>query len=257
MEMWLPVSSMKTKRPPSRPSVAARNASRSCTMRRRKSSEIGLVTCVADHTRSLRSAVPRCDALSSVAGTSPGQPLARHVKGTLFVDYVRMLRLRKDVAWSRYLRTEDLPLLSTRIEPQTWYPMESFERIGLAILDVIADGQLERVREFGRASVDWLALQHPQLVVDGDPRETLMRFHVMRQSFFDFPAIELRGITDGTAAISIAYQMGDVAEEAAAFQTMGFFERLLEVAFSRKVEASFTARSWAADAETVLELRWS
>ena len=168
-----------------------------------------------------------------------------------------MLRLRKDVDWAPRLRAEDLPLLSTRIEPTAWYPMDSFERIGLAILDVVADGQMERVREFGRASVDWLALQHPQLVAKGDPRETLMRFHVMRQGFFDFPAIELLRITDGTAALSITYQMGAIAEEAAAFQTMGFFERLLEVAFHRKVEASFTSRSWLGDAETVLELRWS
>lgn len=32
----------------------------------------------------------------------------RHVRGPLFVDYVRMLRARKDVVWSNTLPPEDL-----------------------------------------------------------------------------------------------------------------------------------------------------
>lgn len=182
--------------------------------------------------------------------------MSRHVKGTLFVDYVRMLRLRKDVDWSKRLDAGDLAFLSSRVEPDTWYPMETFERMGLAILNVIADGDLEMVRNFGKASVDWLTMSHPQLVSDHDARETLMRFHVMRQSFFDYPALDVRRLTDREAALGIGYRMGAVAEEAASIQTQGFFERLLEIAGVSSVEASFASRSWEGDADTVLVLRW-
>src|SRR5688572_2266538 len=151
--------------------------------------------------------------------------MSRKVKGTLFVDYVRMVRARKDVDWSRHFPPEDLPYLRDRIVPDAWYPMETFERLGLAILAVFADGELELVRQFGRASVDWLIGAHPELIAPGDPRESLMRFHVLRRSFFDFPALDVMSLTDGAARIRIGYQMGDVAEEAAALQTMGFFER--------------------------------
>ena len=41
--------------------------------------------------------------------------MSRQVKGTLFVDYVRMLRSRKDVDWTRYLKADDLPFLAARI----------------------------------------------------------------------------------------------------------------------------------------------
>ena len=111
--------------------------------------------------------------------------------GTLFVDYVRMLRARKDIDWAKYFTPSDLPYLTQRIAPDAWYPMETFERMGLAILDLIAQKELETVKAFGAASVDWLAEQHPALLEKGDPRESIMRFQVLRQSFFDFPALEV------------------------------------------------------------------
>ena len=64
------------------------------------------------------------------------------VKGTLFVDYVRMLRAKKGVDWSRWLAPHDLEMLRTQIEPEAWYPMSTFERMGLAILAEVAQGNL-------------------------------------------------------------------------------------------------------------------
>ena len=62
---------------------------------------------------------------------------------------------------------------------------------------------------------------------------------------------------DGEAQIVIGYHMGAAAEEAAAVQTMGFFERLLEAAGTTDVEASFSSRSWIGEARTLLRLRWT
>src|SRR3954470_14053003 len=129
--------------------------------------------------------------------------MSRHVKGTLFVDYVRMLRVRKDVDWSERLPPEDLAALAARVEPNGWYPMETFERMGLAILNVVADGELPLVREFGKASVDWLIASMPTLLAKNDPRESLMRFHVLRQSFFDYGALDVKRVSDGEATIGV------------------------------------------------------
>jgi hypothetical protein len=182
--------------------------------------------------------------------------VSRHVKGTLFVDYVRMLRGCKGVDWSRYLRPEDLSYLVRRIEADSWYPMESFERMGLAILAEVAHGDLEAVRTFGRVSIDWLCQQHPTLLAPSDPRDTVMRFHVLRRSFFDYGALEISSLSDGEASLHVRYGMGAKAEEAASWQTLGFFERLLEVAGARDVTAWFSTRSWAGDAGTMIQLRW-
>ena len=163
----------------------------------------------------------------------------RRVKGTLFVDYVRMIRGYKAADWSAHLRPQEMSFLVQRVEPDSWYPMESFERMGLAILAEIAHGDLEAVRAFGRASIDGLCAAHPDLLAPGDPRDTLMRFQVLRRSFFNYGAIAINSISDEEAAFDVAYGMSHSAEEAASWQTLGFLERLLEVAGAQHVTAWF------------------
>lgn len=180
-----------------------------------------------------------------------------NVKGTLFADYVRMVRAHKDVDWSRYLRPEDRPWLEGKIERETWYPMAVFERLGNGILREVADGDLEAVRLWGRFSVDALVASYPTLVAEGDPVDTLRRFRVLRSTFFDFEALEVPMLHEGAARVLIHYHMGDMAEEAASFQTMGFFERLLEVGGAQQIRAHFSARSWAGDPCTTMDLAWS
>lgn len=180
----------------------------------------------------------------------------RRVKGILFADYVRMLRAHKEADWSTRLNEQDLHWLSQRIDRDGWYPMEAFERLGLVILNVLVDGDLEQVRQFGRASVEWLSLANPGLQAASEPREIVMRFHEIRQSYFDFAPIELIALTDQTLALQIDYRMGDVAEEAASLQTMGFFEALLERGGARDVSARFASSRWMGEGRTLLELEW-
>jgi len=182
--------------------------------------------------------------------------IVAQVKGTLFVDYVRMLRAKKGADWARYLSPTDLDYLNQHIEPNGWYPMATFERMGVAILAEVAQGDLDLVREWGRYSIDWLCAQHPNLVAHGDPCETLMRFQVQRQSFFDYPSLTMREIHDGGAMVVIAYGMCDRAEEAASHQTLGFFQRLLEVSGAKNVRVGFNSRSWNGEADTVLFMDW-
>lgn len=181
----------------------------------------------------------------------------RNVRGALFADYVRMLRSQKDIDWSKHLAPEDVAYLQQKIEPAAWYPMATFERMGNAILKEVARDQLEAVRMWGRFSAEPLHRAHPQLVAPGDPVETLMRFRVLRSGFFDFDGLELPTLTHGHAEVIVRYHMGATAEEAASFQTMGFFERLLELAGARHVHARFLERSWKGDACTRIALDWN
>jgi hypothetical protein len=167
-----------------------------------------------------------------------------------------MIRSHKDVDWSRHLEPEDLGHLLKRGELDAWYPMATFERMGNAILKEIAGGDVESARFWGRASVHHLSLLDSQLVVDGDPLETLMRFRVLRSTYFDFDALDVREATLGHARIEIRYFMGPMAEEAASWQTLGFFEQLLTVAGADGVEARWLERSWAGDDRTVMVLDW-
>jgi hypothetical protein len=182
--------------------------------------------------------------------------LVRCVSGVLFSDYVRMIRATKDVDWSTKLEPVDLSFVLQRVTKDRWYPMASFERLGEVILHEVAKGDLNLVRVWGRFSADPLHDENPELVAPSDPVDTLMRFRVLRSTYFDFEALRILTLTPDHAHIVIHYHMGPVAEEAACYQTMGFFERLVELAGADGVDSRFVERSWGGDARTVLELRW-
>lgn len=179
------------------------------------------------------------------------------MRGLLFADYVRMVRSKKDVPWDKHLTAEDLALLAARIEPDGWYPMATFERLGLAILAEVARGQLEGVRMWGRFQVASVRAGFPHLLAEGEPRETVMRFGVLADSFFDYGALEVVSVSDDHARIAIAYGMSPAAEETASFQSMGFFEGLLELAGAREVSARFAERAWDGAERTLLDLHWA
>jgi hypothetical protein len=181
----------------------------------------------------------------------------RQVKGVLFLDYVRMLKAHKGVEWSSVLQASDLPYLEQQIDINAWYPMETFERMGNAILKYVAGGELLPVQLWGRISAAQMRASNPMLLAHRDPVETLHRFKVQRATFFDFDALEILMLHEGEAQIAIRYHMGMPAEEAAAVQTMGFFEGLLDLARAQDVDAKLREKSWANQPRTVLGLRWT
>jgi hypothetical protein len=181
----------------------------------------------------------------------------RQVRGVLFVDYVRMLRSQKSVDWARHLALEDLPYLRTQIDPAAWYPMASYERMGNAILATVTRGEMFLVQLWGRYLAGQLQPAYPAIVEPNDPIETLARFRVLRETFFNFSALEVPLLHDNEAHVIVHYHMGTPAEEAASYQTMGFFEGLLELAGGTDVRAAFRERSWDGDERTLLALRWN
>jgi len=182
--------------------------------------------------------------------------MERSVKGSLFVDYVRMLRARKNVDWSRYLEPQDIPFLNARILPDGWYPMATFARFGLAILDEIVLGDPFLARAWGAMSADQLASSEPGILVQRDPRESLMRLLVLRRSFFNFEVIDFPQLTDEHADVKVNYEMSPRAEHAACLQTLGFFCRLVELAGGQNVTGHLGLRSWEGDPTTTFTVDW-
>ena len=183
--------------------------------------------------------------------------LQRNVRGSLFADYVRMIRRRKDVDWERILPKQEVAYLREHIEPNQWYPMESFERLGLAILDHLEVKSMDAVRFWGRLSADEFSGASTNLIVPGEPVESLMRLRVMRNTLFDFPAFDLPMLTDGHAYIEITYHMSPRAEEAACHQTLGFCEGVVSLASATPVRAMFRERAWRGAARTLIDLEWT
>jgi hypothetical protein len=190
-------------------------------------------------------------------GSSAQFSSSRSVRGSFFSEYVRMIRRRKDIDFGCIFRPEDLPYLNEIIAPEAWYPMTTFERLGEAILAKVPGATLEAVRLWGRFSASQYYAQHPQLIAQSDPLESLMRLKVIRSTLFDFPAFDIPMLTDGHALVSVRYHMGQVAEEAACYQTMGFCEAVLSEAGAKDVRACFRERAWEGKDATIIELEWT
>jgi hypothetical protein len=168
-----------------------------------------------------------------------------------------MLRRRKDIDWESVFPPEDLVHLWSQVDVRGWYPMATFERFGLAILDHLKGTTLEAVRFWGRFSASTFWESNPELVVEGEPVESLMRLKVIQRTLFDFPAFDMPMLAEGHAYVTIAYLMSPRAEEAASHQTMGFCEGVLSLAgVITPIESSFKKRAWQGDDETLLELTW-
>jgi len=182
--------------------------------------------------------------------------MSPQVRGSLFIDYVRMLKARHEIDWRCHLAPEDLGYLEQRISLDAWYPMAAFERLGMAILQVIARGDLGAVRAWGKQTVAPLATLHGNLLVENDPRESLMRFQVLRRTFFDFEATSMTRVDDSEVHVRIAYGMSPAAEEAASHQAMGFFDGLVELAGGEEVRARFAERAWQGAKATTLVVNW-
>lgn len=181
----------------------------------------------------------------------------QQVKGVLFVDYVRMIRGRKDIDWTRYLSAAELDWVKRPIDVAAWYPMSVFESLGTAILDVFATGSLELARMWGHQSVELLVDDNPLLWAPHNPVETLNRVRVLRSTYFDFEAVQFAMVLEDELLLVVNYQMGARAEEAACHQTFGFFEALLGRAGGTDIVCDFLERSWAGDARTAISYRWT
>ncbi len=182
--------------------------------------------------------------------------MQRRIKGSLFIDYVRMIRKTKEVEWSKYLLQEDMVFLDERILPSKWYPLESFERMADAVFRELAKGDLEVSRFWGRASLDALLNIYNFIIVEGDPSTSLQNLATIRSSFFDFDAIEVQMLSDNHVHVSIDITTNKNLEQAEAYQTLGSYERLIELAGGNTVRCEFYQKSWENDDNTIIELNW-
>ncbi|HUT54460.1 MAG TPA: response regulator [bacterium] len=183
--------------------------------------------------------------------------MSGQVKGVLFRDYVRMIRKRKDVDWGPHLTDDDRELLSQLILPASWYPMESYQRMGAAIYREVAHGDPGTARAWGRAGMEELAsLYVGHLIKKGSPRETLENFKAIHRRFFDFEGFDIDVVGDNHIYVIVEPEFGPYEVEGYSTQMLGSFERLFELAGAAGLKAEFRNRSWEGAGKTVIELKW-
>lgn len=132
----------------------------------------------------------------------------RKCKGSMLVDLVKIVSAAKGLPWDKYLKPEDFEVVKT-IMPSAWYPIECFQRLGLAVFDLVAGGSRERVELFGRAAMKelWEGPYRPFLDKH-DPFEATQKFLDLRKAVFNFSKMELEKTGPSSLRVKIS-ELGD------------------------------------------------
>jgi len=180
----------------------------------------------------------------------------KQVKGTLFIDYVRMIRKLKDVDWTRYLTPEDMKIIGEMILPSQWHPLETYQNMGVAVFHEIAKGEVDVVSSWGRASMDELVKVYKTMANQGQPIDSMKKFQALRSRFFNFEILQITDHKDNHVSITVDIAFERIAETAYAYQMLGSFERLLELSGANTIKHEFANKAWEGDPNTVIELSW-
>ncbi|HUT55337.1 MAG TPA: hypothetical protein VM658_18250 [bacterium] len=105
------------------------------------------------------------------------------IKGTLLIDYIRLIRSTKNIDWERHLTPEDWELVNSRILSSNWYSSDAWQRIGRTLYQVGAKRDLNLIRTFGPMIMKGLLDVYKNILCQGDPKESIKKFEVLRRNF--------------------------------------------------------------------------
>jgi len=102
-----------------------------------------------------------------------------------------MIRASPQLPWADHLKPEDLELINQFILPASWYPMEAFQRIGMAAFKLVAKENFAILRAYGSFLADRMKAENPGLVQAGRPAETIKCYQAIHERLCSFKDIEL------------------------------------------------------------------
>jgi len=176
----------------------------------------------------------------------------RRVKGSLIVDYVKMVRANSQLPWAEHLRPEDLELLKQMILPASWYPIQVLQRIGMAAFKLVAKENYAIIRAFGRAVADRANAENP-----GRARDTLRKYREFQNRLYSFKAAETEDLSPRHLLIHILSVPGEEAEVKLIVEiSSGTVERLIELSGARNIRIKLTEAVWQGAGRNTLDVTW-
>lgn len=179
------------------------------------------------------------------------------VKGTMLVDYVKIIRSRKDIPWEKYLTREDMDIVRQRIFPMGWYPFDFFRRAGLAILHEVANDDMEVVRQFGKITMKNLTEKTLTMLKDcNNVFDSFKRLNTIGDRFFNFatPRYEKEG--EKSLRVTLMNVPDVEGVEAFCYQIIGNYEYMIEFYGGKNVKLDWDKKTWEGDKNTSFILSW-
>jgi len=180
----------------------------------------------------------------------------RHVKGSLIVDYVKMIRGNPQLPWADHLKPEDLALINQLILPSSWYPMEVFQRIGMATFKLVAQENYTVIRAYGRALADRINQENPGMVVKGRARNTLRKYREIQNRMYSFKPVETEDLAPQRLLIHIFSAPTEPEAKLLMEIISGTLERLIELSGGRDIKIKLLEAVWKGADQNTLEVTW-
>ena len=180
----------------------------------------------------------------------------RYVKGILLVDYIKMIRANPDLPWSEHLSAEDLEQANQLILPGSWYPIEFFQRIGMAVFKVVAKGNYQLIHAYGRSLAEKMNAENPGMVSKGRPRDTLRKYRAIQDRLYSFKPVETEDLGPGHLVVK-TFSKPDGPEAQVIMEIVaGTIERLIELAGGSNVKTKLLEAVWEGEDQNALEVKW-
>ncbi len=151
------------------------------------------------------------------------------VKGTLLLNYVKVIRANPNRDYSKLLTPEDWEIINGKVLASLWYPYDNFRRISFATFQVVGEGKLEMARFFGRFVVQDLLDVYQNFLSHGDPAGTIGKLVSLQSTFFD-GKVKLEVLEKETDRMSLTMDIQKVENDE--IQRRAFYE-----AFAGNLEA--------------------
>ncbi len=185
-------------------------------------------------------------------------PDERKVKGIVVSDMVRIIRALKDLPWDKYLLPEDFEIIDSMIIPTAWYPIEFYQRTGLAVYRLAAGGNDQLVKDFGeKAMIELFEGPYRPFLDQGDPVMAIRKFLDLRRPLFNFSTMEARSLGPRSLEVSIT-DFGEFEDGLEMFMTFtgAHLTKLAELNGAGEVKLEPSHISQNDDTNIMFRLTW-
>ena len=181
----------------------------------------------------------------------------REVKGTMVLDMVRMIRANKDLPWDEYLDAEDWKVINSIILQSKWYPFGLYQRLGWAVFQVVAKGNLELVRARGRQrGKELFGDVYKSIVANKSPLEALDAFVKRYSTLFNFSILRFEKEGEKNARIYHDFKVDHQVFIAYCHQLRGHLEALVEMTGGKNYKVELIAKQWEGAPTTIFDITW-
>ncbi|MFX1397983.1 MAG: hypothetical protein ACFFAS_13180 [Promethearchaeota archaeon] len=174
-------------------------------------------------------------------------------KGNVFLIIIKAIKANKSGIYDDLLTEEDKKVLSERIIKSAWYPFEIYKNCFNAIAKVIAQDNMEIVKQWGRNfAKQFLSNLYKKSFSRRGLEISLVLYNRFYKLWFNFGSQVTKLISEHEARLS--YKDFDPEFKVFYYMASGFVEYAFSLFTEKEVHTKFVEKSWKGDKITTISI---